>query len=210
MIPMNTSCSREQVNDCDRNKEESSIPDVSSSASIDQPMKSKDIQTQTEQVPLYTSATTILKDLGDKRQNGTKSKFYVSELDYHIPDLNVTHDSVDQGSVKSCGTDGCTVTTGTTVQMSNGITARLRRIFKRKNGKRNVKHEHVPVSIAEMEVADRDNTQANPVEVQKSLNDDNEDDIRDISQPRQKQKFMMSFFQDLFECCTTDEDIFLE
>jgi hypothetical protein len=200
---MNTSCSREQVNGCDRNKE--ALPDFSSSTSIDQPMKSKDIQTQT-----YTSAKTILKDLRDKRQNGTKSKFYVSELDYHIPDLNATHDSLDQGSVKSCGTDGFTVTTGTTVQMSNGITARLRRIFKRKNGKKNVKHENVPVSIAAMEIVDRDNTQANPVKLQKSSNDDNEDDIRDISQPRQKQKFMLSFFQDLFECCTTDEDLFLE
>jgi hypothetical protein len=177
------------------------------------------------------SSTNTEKDLGDKpqdKQGGLKSKFYVSELDYHIPDLNVTHYSSDQGSVKSCGTDGCTVTTGTTVQVSNGITAKLRRVFKRKKSKSNEKHENLPMSITTAEVANHDNMQANPLVEETpqglisqrlsrgsdgksdNVRNDGEDDIRDTSQPQQKRNFTLSFIQNIFECCTTDEDIFLE
>jgi len=247
MIPMNSSCSREKVNDRIRNKLESSTPDDSftcSDASIHQPIKSKGTQKGTKQVSSRMTATTILNNHGDNRTNrqgNVNSKFYVSELDYHIPDLNVTHDSLDQRSVKSCGTDdGCTVTTGTTIQASNGITARLRKAFKRKNGKRNEEQKNVPVSIAAAGMVDRDNTQTNPLDLQKDANhsldelketsqrliaqhsqtrndtenqsdhDNNEDDIRDTSQSNPKQSAIMSFFQHLFECCTTDDDIFLE
>ena len=196
------------------------------------------IEPQKHSEPIYQtdirrnhSSPNTEKDLEDKPQDiqgGIKSKFYVSELDYHIPDLNVTHYSSDQGSVKSCGTDGCTVTTGTTVQVSNGITAKLRRVFKRKKSKTNERHENLPMSIATAEAAKHDNMKANPLIKEtpqglisqhsskgsdgksNNVRHDEEDDIRDTSQPQQQRNSMLSFFQNIFECCTTDEDIFLE
>lgn len=238
MIPMNTRCSREQVRH--------PIPNSSLSKEDSSSMSASTSNTNISKTMLDTPTDPKPNRVKENRIHG----LYLSESDYRIPDLNTTYDSIDQSSIKSVGTDGVTVTTGTTVHVSNGMTARLKKIFQRKltrkqqgkskasipqsiqtfdDSRKKIMNENSTVSILEelreksgirdsrdamaiiLRNARIEQSTAPTVRIEEEDDDDDDDDVRDRSREHFSERtFTLSFVKNLFECCTTDEDVFSE